>query len=71
MSAGSIAPIDHCLALDLIKIDPLVGVKLVPTKSNGHHPWEPEECSLFEAHHAIGTPARLAYELLLQVGQSR
>src|SRR4029077_11408645 len=49
----------------------LVGVKLVSVKSNGHHPWEPEECSRFEAHHAIGTRARLAYELLLQVGQAR
>lgn len=63
--------IDHCLALDMIAADPLAGVKLVPVKSNGHHPWEPEECAKFEAHHAIGTRARLAYELLLQVGQSR
>jgi hypothetical protein len=63
--------IDHCMALDMIKIDPLAGVKLVSIKSNGHHPWEPEECAKFEAHHAIGTRARLAYELLLQVGQSR
>jgi integrase len=63
--------IDHCLSLDMLKIDPLAGVKLVSIKSNGHHPWEPEECAKFEAHHAIGTRARLAYELLLQVGQSR
>jgi integrase len=60
--------IDHCMALDMIAVDPLAGVKLVSIKSNGHHPWEPEECTKFEAHHAI---ARLAYELLLQVGQSR
>jgi integrase len=63
--------IDHCLTLDMIAVDPLAGVKLVPIKSNGHHPWEPEECEKFEAHHAVGTRARLAYELLLQVGQSR
>lgn len=63
--------IDHCLALDMLTTDPFVGVKLVPIKSQGHHPWEPEECSRFETHHAIGTRARLAYELLLQVGQSR
>jgi hypothetical protein len=61
--------IDHCLSLDMIKIDPLAGIKLVSIKSNGHHPWEPEECAKFEAHHAVGTRARLAYELLLQVGQ--
>ena len=63
--------IDHCLSLDMIAVDPLAGVKLVSIKSNGHHPWEPSECEQFEAHHAIGTRARLAYELLLQVGQSR
>jgi integrase len=63
--------IDHCLSLEMLTVDPLVGVKLVSVKSNGHHPWEPDECSKFEAHHAFGTRARLAYELLLQVGQSR
>jgi integrase len=63
--------IDHCLALEMLTVDPLVGLKLVSIKSNGHHPWEPEECRLFEKRHAIGTRARLAYELLLQVGQSR
>src|SRR5258708_10446484 len=63
--------IEHCLSLDMVTVDPLAGVKLVQVKSNGHHPWEPEECSKFEAHHALGSRARLAYELLLQVGQSR
>jgi integrase len=63
--------IDHCLSLDMIATDPLAGIKLVSVKSNGHHPWEPEECAQFEVHHVVGTRARLAYELLLQVGQSR
>jgi integrase len=63
--------IEHAMSLDMLTIDPLTGVKLVSIKSDGHHPWEMEECATFEAHHAIGTRARLAYELLLQVGQSR
>jgi integrase len=63
--------INHCLSLDMLAVDPLAGVKLVPIKSDGHHPWEPEECRQFEARHALGTRARLAFELLLQVGQSR
>jgi hypothetical protein len=29
------------------------------------------ECEQFEAHYPIGTRARLAYELLLQAGQSK
>jgi hypothetical protein len=62
--------IDHCLSLEMLAVDPLAGVKLVAIKSDGHHPWEPEECRQFETRHEIGTRARLAFELLLQVGQS-
>lgn len=63
--------LDHALALDMIKIDPLQGLKLVEIRTDGHHPWELEECAKFEAHHQIGTRSRLAYELLLQAGQSK
>jgi hypothetical protein len=63
--------IDHAMSMDMLRVDPLAGVKLVTVKSNGHHPWEMEACAQFEARHAIGTRARLAYELLLQVGHSR
>jgi integrase len=63
--------IDHCLSLSMMKSDPLLGLKLVKMKSSGHHAWETDECALFEQTHPIGTRARLAYELLLQAGQSR
>ena len=63
--------IDHAMALDMLMMDPLAGIKLVPVKTGGHHPWEADECARFEIHHPIGTRARLAYELMLQVGQSR
>ena len=63
--------IDHAMSLDILQVDPLAGIKLVPVKSDGHHSWEADECAKFEAHHALGTRARLAYELLLQVGHSR
>jgi integrase len=63
--------IDHAMSLDMMTVDPLAGVKLTPIRTNGHHPWEPQECRKFEARHAVGSRARLAYELLLQVGQSR
>jgi hypothetical protein len=63
--------LDHCLALDMIKLDPLVGIKLTKLKTIGHHPWETSECEQFEARHAIGTRARLADVLLLQAGQSK
>jgi site-specific recombinase XerD len=62
---------DHCLAMNFIKSDPLAGVKLVEVKTKGHHTWTTEECRQFEAHHKVGTRERLAYELLLQAGQAR
>jgi hypothetical protein len=63
--------VDHCLSLKIMRSDPLAGVKLLKMKTTGHHPWETSECERFEAHHAVGTRARLAYELLLQAGQSK
>jgi hypothetical protein len=63
--------VDHCLSLKMIKRDPLAEVKLTKMKTRGHHPCESAECEQFEKRHAVGTRARLAYELLLQAGQSR
>src|SRR5579863_3916849 len=64
--------VDHCLALKLMSKDPLRDVKLANmTRTGGHHPWETAECQQFEKRHAVGTRARLAYELLLQASQSR
>lgn len=62
---------DHCLAMNFIKTDPLASVKLVEVKSTGHHTWTTEECRQFAEHHKVGTRERLAYELLLQAGQAR
>jgi integrase len=63
--------LDHCLSLDMIKVDPLAGLMLAKMKTKGHHPWESSECAQFEAFYPLGTRARLAYALLLQAGQSR
>ena len=63
--------VDYCLSIRLTKSDPLAGAKFSKLKTVGHHPWEIAECEQFEACHAIGTRARLAYELLLQAGQSK
>jgi len=63
--------ITHAMSVDMLATDPLVGIERVPVQSKEHHPWNMEECALFEAHHAIGTRARLAYELLLQAGHAR
>jgi hypothetical protein len=50
--------IDHCISLEMIKIDPLAGIKLAKMKkSGGHHTWTEEEVAQYEARHARGTGA--------------
>jgi integrase len=51
--------------------DPTQGVKLPKHKGSSHHSWTDGEVARFQAHHAIGTGARLALELLLQTAQRR
>ncbi|OKO69389.1 hypothetical protein AC629_41225 [Bradyrhizobium sp. NAS80.1] len=64
--------LDHCLALGVMKVDPLAGVKLAKTKkSSGFHTWTEDEITKYRERHAPGTKARLALELLLQTGHAR
>jgi integrase len=56
---------------DLLKEDPTRGVKLPPVKSAGHHTWTEQELAQFEAHHPIGTKARLALALGIYTVQRR
>jgi integrase len=52
--------------------DPTVGMKVsLPPKSDGFRTWGEDEIAAFRQHHAIGTRARLAFELLLNTGQRR
>lgn len=51
--------------------DPTLGVKGIKSKSEGFHTWTEDEICAFEAHHAIGTRARLALALLLFTAQRR
>jgi len=62
----------HCISLGLMTVDPLAGLVLAQKgKSQGIHTWTSSECEQFERRHKVGTRACLAYELLLQAGQSR
>jgi integrase len=64
--------IDHCLSLDMTKVDPLVGIKLAKMKkTGGFHTWTEEEIAQYEKRHSSGTKARLALVLLLQTGHAR
>jgi integrase len=63
--------LDFCMAHNLIKVDPLAGTKLSKMKSTGFHTWREDEIAQYQKHHAPGTQARLALELLLQTGHAR
>ncbi len=51
--------------------DPTNGIKLPPAKTEGHYAWTEEDIAQFEAHHPIGSKARLAFALLLDTAQRR
>lgn len=46
-------------------------VKVVKSKTDGFYTWSDEDVAKFEAHHAIGSKARLALALLLYTGLRR
>jgi integrase len=48
--------------------NPAVGVEKVNTESAGWHTWTPAEVDTYRQHHKIGTKARLALELMINVG---
>jgi integrase len=51
--------------------DPTDGIKLAMAKSDGFQTWNEDDIAAFRRHHAIGTRARLALELLLGTAQRR
>ncbi len=64
--------IDHGLSFGMIKVDPLIGLKLAKAKKSGGFPtWSEDEIARYRARYAPGTKARLALELLLNTGHAR
>jgi integrase len=55
----------------LIRQDPTWGIKVKVPKSDGYHSWSEDEVAQFEAHHPIGSKARLALALGLYTAQRR
>jgi integrase len=51
--------------------DPTLGVKRSKVSTTGYKTWSEAEIERFEAKHAIGTKARLAFALILYSGQRR
>jgi integrase len=51
--------------------DPARDIDYIKRKSAGFHTWTEDEIAVFEAHHPIGSKARLALALLLYTAQRR
>jgi len=51
--------------------DPTLGVTREKVKTTGYKTWSEDQIERFEARHAVGTKARLAFALLLYTGQRR
>jgi integrase len=49
--------------------NPVRDVSRLKTKGDGHHTWTHEECERYKTRHAIGTMARLAFDLFFETGQ--
>jgi hypothetical protein len=54
----------------LAKINPAIGVEKI-NETVGWHTWTAAEVATFRAHHRIGTKARLALEIMLNIGARR
>lgn len=63
--------LDQAIEDELIERNPARDVKKVAASTVGHHCWTDDEIAIYRAHHANGTKARLAFELLLWTGARR
>jgi integrase len=54
---------------DTIAVDPTAGIKRPKLSEGGIEAWTEGEIAAYEAHHPIGTPARLAFALAIYTGQ--
>ena len=64
--------IAFAIADSLIENDPTLGVKPVRVgKTDGFHTWSEDNIATFEAHHEVGSKARLAFGLMLYLGLRR
>jgi integrase/recombinase XerD len=63
----------YAVAKDHIKIDPTIGIRAdkPPRKSLGHMTWGDEQIDQYRERHAVGTVARAALELALNIAARR
>jgi integrase len=63
--------LNHAVARDMIPTNPAFGVERYASRGEGIHTWSEAEVAQFEAHHPIGSKARLALALMLYTAARR
>ena len=61
----------HAVDIGMIASNPAIDVQRYESKGEGIHTFTEAEVAQFEAHHPVGSRARLAFALLLHTGQRR
>jgi integrase len=61
----------YAVSANLVETDITQGIKLPKVKTDGFYTWSEQDIAAYEAAHAIGTKARLAFALLLYTAQRR
>jgi integrase len=59
------------VAVGMRSDDPTLGIKAIRSRSEGFKTWADSHIAVYREHHGLGTRARLAMELLLNVGMRR
>ncbi|OSJ32021.1 tyrosine-type recombinase/integrase [Bradyrhizobium japonicum] len=62
---------DYAVSAGMRADNPVVVAKKVRLKTTGHRTWSEEDITKFRKHHEVGTPLRLAFEVLLHTGLRR
>ena len=65
------AMMQHAVEIGMREEDPTRDVKAIRVRTDGIHSWTEEEIVQFEQFHPVGTKPRLAFALLLHLGQRR
>ena len=63
--------LNYAVSIDMVQVNPAASVRKYKARGEGFHTWTEAEVAQFEAHHPIGTRARLAIALPLYTAQRK
>jgi integrase len=65
------AVMDYAVSAEMRSDNPVVVAKRVKLKTTGHRTWTEKDITAFRGRYKVGTPLRLAFEVLLHTGLRR